>query len=289
VDVKPARPALLFQSTIKPSGISMRELERELPDLHMRDATPRSLAIVGAGRLGGALARAAAGAGIETRLAGREDALDACREADTALLCVPDAAIGEAAAMIASAAPPLRFVGHTSGATTLDTLAPVVERGASAFSLHPLQTVPDPSADLTATPCAIAGSDTEAEAFANRLAERLGMRPFAIPEQHRAAYHAAASIASNFLVALEESAVQLLERAGAEDARELLSPLVLRSAANWAERGAAALTGPIARGDEATVERHLGALRDLAPELAPLYEALAERTRELAGRRKAAP
>ena len=88
------------------------------------------------------------------------------------------------------------------------------------------------------------------------------MRPFEIPEERRAAYHAAASIASNFLVALEESAAGLLAEAGAPDARELLAPLVLRTAANWSERGAAALTGPIARGDEATVARHLEALRE---------------------------
>ena len=81
------------------------------------------------------------------------------------------------------------------------------------------------------------------------------MVPFDVPEESRAAYHAAAAIASNFLVALETSAEELLEAAGVEDARELLAPLVLRTAANWAERGAAALTGPIARGDEATVTR----------------------------------
>ena len=62
------------------------------------------------------------------------------------------------------------------------------------------------------------------------------MRPFRVDEERRAAYHAAASIASNFLVALEESAAELLERAGVEDARELLAPLVLRTAANWAEQ-----------------------------------------------------
>ncbi len=107
------------------------------------------------------------------------------------------------------------------------------------------------------------------------------MRPFEIPEERRAVYHAAASIASNFLVALEESAADLLADAGAPDARELLAPLVLRTAANWSERGAAALTGPIARGDEATVTRHLEALRETAPELVPLYETLAARTRAL--------
>lgn len=108
------------------------------------------------------------------------------------------------------------------------------------------------------------------------------MRPFEVADEHRAAYHAAACIASNFLVALEESASALLGAAGVEDARELLSPLVLRTAANWSERGAEALTGPIARGDDATVARHVEALRETAPDLVGLYEALAERTRSLA-------
>ena len=100
--------------------------------------------------------------------------------------------------------------------------------------------------------------------FARAFAQRLGMRPFEIDDEHRAAYHAAASIASNFLVTLQESAAELLGATGAEDARELLSPLVLRTAANWSERGPDALTGPIARGDEATVERHVEALRERA-------------------------
>ena len=73
-----------------------------------------------------------------------------------------------------------------------------------------------------------------------------------------------------------------MQEAGIEDPRELLAPLVLRTAANWSERGGDALTGPIARGDQATVAAHLEALRETAPELVPLYEALAERTRALA-------
>ena len=95
------------------------------------------------------------------------------------------------------------------------------------------------------------------------------MRPFEVPEESRAAYHAAAAIASNLLVALEESAAELLARLGVEDARELLAPLVLRTAANWAERGPDALTGPIARGDEATVERHRAALAETRARAAP--------------------
>ncbi len=109
------------------------------------------------------------------------------------------------------------------------------------------------------------------------------MRPFEVAEESRAAYHAAAAIASNFLVALEESAGELLARAGVAEPREILAPLVLRSAANWAERGEAALTGPIARGDEETIERHRDAIETLAPELLALYDVLAERTAAIAG------
>ena len=259
----------------------MRELER---DLHPTPTAPppAAVAIVGAGRVGGALARAAAAASVTVRVAGRDDALEACREAEAAVLAVPDAAIAEVAETVAAAVPPLRLVGHTSGATGLEALASCAAAGAATFSVHPLQTVPGPDSDLTGAPCAVSGSDAAAEEFARGLAERLGMRPFTVPEEHRAAYHAAASIASNFLVALEESASELLARTGVAEARELLAPLVLRTAANWAESGSAALTGPIARGDEATVERHRAAIAELAPELTELYEALAERTRELA-------
>jgi predicted short-subunit dehydrogenase-like oxidoreductase (DUF2520 family) len=202
------------------------------------------------------------------------------------LLCVPDEAIADAAESLAPRARSVRLAGHTSGASTLAALEPFVSAGAGTFSLHPLQTVPDTATDFTACPAAIAGSSGEALAFARGLAERLGMRAFEVPEERRAAYHAAAAIASNFLVTLEQSAAELLERAGIDDARELLSPLVLRTAANWSERGADALTGPIARGDEATVERHLEAVRAVDPELAELYAALAARTRAIAKGRK---
>jgi predicted short-subunit dehydrogenase-like oxidoreductase (DUF2520 family) len=243
------------------------------------------IVVVGRGRVGGAVHRAASAAGLDVRHAGREDLARQADGAVTALLCVPDAAIGAACDAVVAAAPELRFVGHTSGATGLDGLAAATAAGLEAFSLHPLQTVPDADAELVGCPAAIAGSGDEALALANDLAEHLGMRPFEVTDESRAAYHAAASIASNFLVALEASAVELLEAAGVADpdeARELLAPLVLRSAANWAERGTDALTGPIARGDEATVERHLAAIDGVAPELLALYHALAERTRALA-------
>jgi predicted short-subunit dehydrogenase-like oxidoreductase (DUF2520 family) len=262
----------------------MRELERDASQTAGATAGPLPLprlALIGRGRVGGALARAGEVAGLELAVAGREDALTAAASAEAALLCVPDSVIPEACTAIAEAVPPLRLVGHVSGASTLDSLRAATERGAQAFGLHPLQTVPDESTDLTGAPCAVAGATHEAVAFATSLAEALGMRPFEVPEERRAAYHAAAAIASNFLVALEESAAGLLGAAGVDDPRELLAPLVLRTAANWAERGSGALTGPIARGDTRTVEAHLAALREAAPELLPMYEALAERTRAL--------
>jgi predicted short-subunit dehydrogenase-like oxidoreductase (DUF2520 family) len=256
----------------------MRELERD----SLPPSTERSpLVIVGAGRAGRSLGRAAEAAGLEVAFAGRDDARRAAAGAVAVLLCVPDTAIPEAAASVASAGPPPELVGHVSGASTLEPLAAAARRGAETFSLHPLQTFPDGAASVEGTPCAVAGSTEEAQRYATRLAERLGMRPFEVPEERRAAYHAAAAIASNLLVALEESAAELLERAGVEDARELLAPLVLRTAANWAERGAEALTGPIARGDWETVAAHVDAIRADRPELVPLYETLAETTKAL--------
>jgi len=159
-----------------------------------------------------------------------------------------------------------------SGATTLVPLAPH-----EAFSLHPLMTVP---ARFDGAGAAVAGSTDRALATARTLAEALGMRPFEIADDDRAAYHAAASMASNYLVALEDAAARLLATTGAS--RELLVPLVRMTVENWARDGAAALTGPIARGDVATAARQREAVADAAPDLLPLWDALASATRELA-------
>jgi predicted short-subunit dehydrogenase-like oxidoreductase (DUF2520 family) len=252
----------------------MRELERD--HIPLENAL---LAIVGPGRVGASLASAAERADLEVVRVRRGDG-GGCTGADAALLCVPDQSISDACAALGVTPPPL--VGHVSGSTTLEALSAAAELGSATFSIHPLHTFPDGRTGTTGVPCAIAGSDERATAFAAGLARRLEMRPFELPEESRAAYHAAASIASNLLVALEETAADLLTRAGIEEARELLAPLVLRTAANWADRGAGALTGPIARGDAATVERHRAAIRETAPELLAAYDALAERARALA-------
>ncbi len=176
------------------------------------------------GRVGGSIAAAAQRAGLEVATAGREDGAAVAAESDVALLCVPDAEIETAASALRPAVGRLRLVGHTSGATTLAALEPVATAGAGVFSLHPLQTIPDAAADFTGCPCAIAGSDDVALAYAQELAESLGMVPFAVDDADRASYHAAAAIASNFLIALEESAAELL---GADHARR---PRATRSA-----------------------------------------------------------
>jgi len=264
----------------------MRELERDLLPTPTTDAP---IAVIGRGRVGGSLAAAIESAGIPVRPAAGTDADSAAAGATAVLLCVPDDAIESVCAAVARAEPVPALVGHVSGAGTLDLLAVAAERGAATFSLHPLQTFAGDRTALGGVPAAVAGGDRGAAAFASSLAESLGMRPFAVPEESRAAYHAAASIASNFLVALEQSAAELLSELGIDDARELLAPLVLRAAANWAEHGGDALTGPIARGDAATVERHRAALAESAPELLPLYEALAERTAAIAGGKTPGP
>jgi predicted short-subunit dehydrogenase-like oxidoreductase (DUF2520 family) len=251
----------------------MRELERDdIPS----PMSATKLVVVGRGRVGGSLAGAAELAGLQVQLVSRDEPIDG---AGAVLLCVPDDAIAETCERIAAAAP---LIGHVSGASTLEVLASARERGASTFSLHPLQTFAHGETPIEGTPAAIVGSDATAQAFARSLADALGMRPFAVPEEKRAAYHAAATISSNLLVALEESAAELLERIGVEDARELLAPLVLRTAANWAERGPEALTGPVARGDRATVQRHRVALAASAPELVRLYDALTMRAEAIA-------
>jgi predicted short-subunit dehydrogenase-like oxidoreductase (DUF2520 family) len=231
-----------------------------------------SIAVVGAGRLGTALAAAlrTAGVAVEGPL-GRE----AEPRAATVLLCVPDAEIEAAAATLEDA----QLVGHCSGATGLAPLA-----GHEGFTLHPLMTVTEGAAPdvFAGAGCAVSGATPRALATAEALAARLGMRPVRVAEEDRAAYHAAASIASNFLTTLEGAAERLAATAGVD--RALLAPLVREAVENWAALGAErALTGPIARGDTATVERQRAAVLERTPELLPLFDALADATRELAG------
>jgi len=210
--------------------------------------------VVGRGRVGSAI-----NARLEARglTAGTDD------DADLVLLCVPDQAIGDVAGRL----PLGSWVAHVSGATPLTSLAPHTQR----FGLHPLQTFTRSrgAEQLDGAWAAVTAENKEARVRAWWLADRLGLRAFDLRDEKRVLYHAGAAMASNFLVALHRAASCLLERAGAPP--EALLPLMRRTIENGFD-----LTGPIARGDWSTVDAHLAAIRSDAPELEPLYRALAE-------------
>lgn len=230
------------------------------------------IAVIGRGRMGGALVAALAGAGVQCDGPFGRGFVGA--GFDVVILAVPDGQIAAAVTLIVDG--PL--VGHCAGSLGLDVLG-----GREAFSVHPLMTVTAAGAQFEGAGAAIAGSSARALRVARDLALALGMLPVEIADHDRAAYHAAASIASNFLVTLEDAAESLLATTGAD--RAILVPLVRAAIENWAAVGGpAALTGPIARGDEATVARQRAAIEERTPELLTLFDALTERTRALAGR-----
>lgn len=167
-----------------------------------------TVAVVGQGRLGSVLVEALQGARF--RVSGPHGRGYSGETDDSiVLLCVPDAAITSVAALISEGA----LVGHCSGATGLASIAP--HRG---FSIHPVMafTARTTPAALTDTPAAVAGTDEPALEVARSLAIRLGMRPFAVFEPDRTAYHAATAMTANFLVTLESAAGALVRTAGVD-------------------------------------------------------------------------
>jgi predicted short-subunit dehydrogenase-like oxidoreductase (DUF2520 family) len=251
--------------------------------------------IIGLGRLGNALAAALATSGTPVLVASRRPIADASPDVagieavpaeglmarcETVFLAVPDRAVPEVAASLPWR--PGQAAVHHSGALGLDALAAATAQGAVAGCLHPLQTFPagvrpqEALALFTGSVCGVEAPEPLGGRL-EALAARLGARTVRLEGVDRALYHAAAVLASNDVVALMASAARTWALAGlpAEAAREALAPLLLASARNVAalplER---ALTGPIARGDVPTVERHLEALM-AAPDLAALYRALA--------------
>ena len=211
--------------------------------------------VVGAGRVGSAVAARLAQRGVELR----EDG------AELVLLCVPDTAIADTAARIE----PGPWVAHVSGATPLAALAPHERR----FGLHPLQTFTRARGpeQLDGAWAAVTAETAEARELGFELARLLGLEPFELAEEARLLYHAGAAIASNYLVTLHRVAADLFRAAGAPP--ESLVPLMRRTIDNGFE-----LTGPIERGDWETVEAHRRAIRATRPELEPLYDVLAEAT-----------
>jgi predicted short-subunit dehydrogenase-like oxidoreductase (DUF2520 family) len=219
-----------------------------------------SVRVVGTGRAGTAIAARLAERGVDVQ-SGRETTDDA----ELVLLAVPDSVI----AQVAQRVPIGPWVAHVSGATSLSALAPHERR----FCVHPLQTLtlergPE---QLDGAWAAITFETDDARRVAEWLASTLGLRPFPLADADKPLYHAGAAIASNFLVTLYRAAARLLEESDIPP--EALVPLMQRTIENGF-----ALTGPIARGDWSTVEAHLRALEERAPDLVPLYRALAEAT-----------
>lgn len=223
--------------------------------------------ILGPGRLGRTLAQLLPAAGHPVTLVGRADPIPS---ADVVLLTVPDAAIADAAQRVPEG--PIRL--HTSGATPL---APLTDRPGHG-SLHPLMTFPGPELaipELSGVPAAVDG-DPEGRRVARTLARALGLHPVDVPGDRRL-YHAAAVLAGNGATLLLSEARRALLAAGVDDdaAADLLIPLVLRSVRNASPDPLAALTGPLARGDDEVLDGHRTALREAGlDEVEALHDAV---------------
>ena len=214
-----------------------------------------SARVIGHGRVGSAIAARFAERGLALSDEG----------AELVLICVPDAAI----AGVAAAFEPGPWVAHVSGGTPLTALEPHARR----FTLHPLQTFTRSRGpeQLDGAWAAVSAETEEARSLGFELADLLGLRPFELADEERPLYHAGAVVASNYLVTLQRAASELFLAAGAPP--EALRPLMVRTIENEFE-----LTGPVARGDWGTVERHVHAIRERRPQLEGMYRVLADAT-----------
>lgn len=230
--------------------------------------TAAVVTVVGAGRVGLTLARALVASGCEVRVLGREDRdwASAIAAASIVLVTVPDDAL-EAVAdrLVASGAiTEAHVVLHTAGSRDRGALAALDGTGAALGSLHPLQSFSDAagSPELLRGCPAIVEGDARAVAAAERLAHRLEMAPvLRVSAEGKAKYHAAAVLVSNYLVVLADMATRLARESGVDTGAALFEPLMRQTVAALGSGDAASvLTGPIRRGDAATVARHIAAL-----------------------------
>lgn len=277
-----------------------------------RSAKPR-IAIVGAGNLANALAVSLrdAGYGIEQIVArGQAGSLRRARRlarevgasvvtiaraqirAEIIWFCVPDGAIAGAARSLTGATDWGRKVAlHSSGALTSDELDVLRRRGAAVGSVHPLMTfVRGSRPSLGGVPVAIEG-DPKARRAARAIVLELRGQPFTLPKKRKAAYHAWGTFASPLLTALLAASERVAVAAGVSRraARQKMMPILQQTLANYARLGAAgAFSGPIVRGDLATVRKHLSVLRAV-PGALEVYVALARvALRDLPAKNRAA-
>ena len=270
-----------------------------------------TLNLVGAGYVGRTLGRLFAARGVfaiqdvQTRgIASARDAVafigagtpvdGTARPADVWMLAVTDDAIADVAAALAQSTPVEgAVVFHCSGAKTSGELDALRRAGAVVASVHPVRSFADPTAVAAAFDGTFCGVEGDAAALAILLPafEAIGARPVRIDPAAKTVYHAAAVFASNYVVTVMDAALRAYEAAGipADVARELARPLATETLANVLRLGPeAALSGPIARGDAATVARQHAAVAAWDAPTGQLYDALASATWDLARRKGAA-
>ena len=225
--------------------------------------------VIGSGRVGSAVAARLSERGLAVHVGRTVE-----HDPQLVLLCVPDTAIADVArGLTPGPGIPAPLVAHMSGATPLAALDPHARR----FSVHPLQTFTRTRGpeQLDGAWAAVTAETDETRQAGLWLAGTLGLRPFELADSARTLYHAGAVFVSNYVVTLHRAASLLFESAGAPP--EALVPLIRGTIENQFE-----LTGPISRGDWATVEAHRDAIRAAHPELEQLYETLAGGTLALA-------
>lgn len=204
-------------------------------------------------------------------------------------LCLPDDRIEEFSTRLAETTPlkPVTTIVHCSGLHPAAILAS--GSAAGRLSLHPLLPFADrvtASCQLEGCPFAVEGDEGRLE-LGEELVHAIGGRPFRLPSEAKARYHAAACVASNYLVSLTDFACRLLADCGLkeDEAIKLLAPLQQATLANLYQLGPEqALTGPIVRGDAGTVAKHLSALSASSAADQTLYRKFAEATLELSTR-----
>jgi len=256
--------------------------------------------VVGAGRVGTALAAALGRSGhrvvaasavsetsrerVERYLPGtpvRQPA-EVTADADLVLLTVPDDVLPDLVAGLAATGAPLagRLLVHASGRHGLAVLEPATQLGALPLALHPVMTFtgrPDDVDRLAGISFGVTAPQP-LRPVAEVLVVEMGAEPVFIEEEHRGLYHAALAGAANHLVTQVLQACDLLAKAGVANPARMLGPLLSAALDNSLRLGDAALTGPVARGDAETVASHVAALRGAAPEALAAYLALARLT-----------
>jgi predicted short-subunit dehydrogenase-like oxidoreductase (DUF2520 family) len=264
---------------------------------------------IGCGKVGRTLARALQNAGYKP-------AAVVCRTADSARKAVEfigagtasmdiqdaiesshvhfittndDAIQGVVDQIVASSHDPLEnhYFFQTSGAINSTILEPLAKKGANIASIHPLQVFADPSKALETLPgiyYAIEGDDKAME-LAVQFVDRLQGKLLLIPTGRKVLYHVAGVFAANYLMVLVDVALHIMEDLGEtqEDAFDAFLPLIVGALQNVESMGVGeALTGPLARGDSATIRRHLEALTSLRSEIGDLYRVLGQETVKIA-------